>query len=296
MSTVLDVAIGLVVVYSLFAVVCSAINELLAGLYGMRSEMLKRGLGALLQGSKAADVLQHELITGLNAGSSLSYMPAHVFVSALLDRLTHGSASDGTGADGLARLRAQLAGDPWASRVLLPQLDDTVADVKDARARLERWFDDAMTRLSGQYKRHTQRNIILIALTVCGVCNVDSFAIARSLYRDAPQRATLVAAADRVRQTPYASARSNDPAADPELRRAVGDLNKAIEEVKPLDLPLGWNAPPQGTGWISKLLGLLFSVVAVSLGAPFWFDLMNKVANLRAAGAQPPRSDAQSKP
>ena len=32
------------------------------------------------------------------------------------------------------------------------------------------------------------------------------------------------------------------------------------------------------------IVGWLFTIAAVSLGAPFWFDLLGKVARLRAAG------------
>lgn len=36
-----------------------------------------------------------------------------------------------------------------------------------------------------------------------------------------------------------------------------------------------------------KLLGLLLTALAISLGAPFWFDLLNKVISIRAAGRSP---------
>lgn len=35
------------------------------------------------------------------------------------------------------------------------------------------------------------------------------------------------------------------------------------------------------------LLGFLITALAISLGAPFWFDLLNKFVNLRASGAKP---------
>jgi hypothetical protein len=36
-----------------------------------------------------------------------------------------------------------------------------------------------------------------------------------------------------------------------------------------------------------KLLGLILTAIAVSLGAPFWFDLLNKIINIRSAGRAP---------
>jgi hypothetical protein len=35
------------------------------------------------------------------------------------------------------------------------------------------------------------------------------------------------------------------------------------------------------------ILGWLITAFAVSLGAPFWFDLLNKFVNIRASGKAP---------
>ena len=45
--------------------------------------------------------------------------------------------------------------------------------------------------------------------------------------------------------------------------------------------------PETEQDWGLKLLGLLITVGAISQGAPFWFDVLNKVTNLRAGGAPP---------
>jgi hypothetical protein len=51
--------------------------------------------------------------------------------------------------------------------------------------------------------------------------------------------------------------------------------------------------PASPQGWRLKLLGLLITIAAISQGAPFWFDLLNRVTNLRAAGRPPePRNSA----
>jgi hypothetical protein len=36
-----------------------------------------------------------------------------------------------------------------------------------------------------------------------------------------------------------------------------------------------------------KIIGLLITTIAVSFGAPFWFELLNKLVNLRMAGRNP---------
>ncbi len=48
----------------------------------------------------------------------------------------------------------------------------------------------------------------------------------------------------------------------------------------------------RGFAWagILKLLGWALSVIALCLGAPFWFDVLRGIVNVRAAGSPPPSS------
>ena len=41
---------------------------------------------------------------------------------------------------------------------------------------------------------------------------------------------------------------------------------------------------------LSKLVGLTLTAVAISFGAPFWFDTLSKLGRLRSGGAPPPAS------
>ena len=72
-------------------------------------------------------------------------------------------------------------------------------------------------------------------------------------------------------------------------------------------LPIGWNcqvktadgstdywtcakqAVPKLT--LVQILGWLLTAAALTLGAPFWFDLLNQFINLRGAGSKPARED-----
>jgi len=45
--------------------------------------------------------------------------------------------------------------------------------------------------------------------------------------------------------------------------------------------------PPFGFEWFLKFLGIALTALAISQGAPFWFDLLQKVVNLRLAGDAP---------
>jgi hypothetical protein len=43
---------------------------------------------------------------------------------------------------------------------------------------------------------------------------------------------------------------------------------------------------------LSKLIGLSLTAVAITFGAPFWFDLLSKLGRLRNSGAPPPTTDS----
>ncbi|MBK7407801.1 MAG: hypothetical protein IPJ40_06805 [Saprospirales bacterium] len=37
-------------------------------------------------------------------------------------------------------------------------------------------------------------------------------------------------------------------------------------------------------GWLHKAFGWLVTAIAISLGAPFWFDMLRKMVNIRSSG------------
>jgi hypothetical protein len=70
-------------------------------------------------------------------------------------------------------------------------------------------------------------------------------------------------------------------------------------------LPIGWNSPQKQvtpgssgtkllTAILVKILGWLLTAAALTLGAPFWFDLLQKFVNIRGAGGKPRREDQKA--
>jgi hypothetical protein len=72
----------------------------------------------------------------------------------------------------------------------------------------------------------------------------------------------------------------------------VDRVENALNAINAIGYEIGWakwwaSGPHSLTDWVSKLAGLLITTIAVSMGAPFWFELLNKVVNLRTAGKKP---------
>jgi hypothetical protein len=178
-------------------------------------------------------------------------------------------------------------------------------DVDQWRSEVERWYDDKMERLSGWYKRRTKGLLFAFGLVVALVLNADSVAIGTALYKDATLRSSVTAQAQKVVTD------SPDCKNDPDTKdNPVACVIRLVDQVKGLDVPLGWptwpnkwrswyvgglyatdaRVPHAGGQWWLKIAGILLTGLALSLGAPFWFDLLNKVTNFRSTGTPPPKS------
>jgi hypothetical protein len=290
-AAILDVAIGLVLIYLTLGLVCTAISEVINSLLSLRANNLRDALENLL-GSKetAAAFYDRPLIRTLRREGSLpSYIPTWVFSRALVDQALGGPSAP----QSVDALRDRLR-DPTASGLpalqrdaLLSVLDESVTTLDDARAAIGWWFDDAMERASGWYRRRIQGWTLLASACLVVLLDVDTLEIAQATWTNDELRASLVQRAERVHEESALGGR--------QIRMQAEDIAREIQELRDGHMPLGWtNADlrrlfPEGnpTGaalaWIGKLAGLLASAFAVSLGAPFWFDLLNRLTKARTA-------------
>jgi hypothetical protein len=298
-SVILDIAIGLIFVYLLLSLVCSAAKELLESLMRHRASDLERGIQDLLGPALAAGLYNHGLIKGLSkAGELPSYIPAQTFALALLDGLVPATAVAPSGASGALATPPTAAGSaPTAPpptlrgavaaiantdvrNALLSLIDAAGPDAAKVRANIEGWFNSGMDRVTGWYARRTQKIIIVLGLLITLALNVDSVQIANSLYHDSALRDSLVAAAQEYAKSPPPAAAAGTPATKP--------IANITAEISKLGLPIGWPDPQWNPdawqlGLLRKIFGLLLTTLAISLGAPFWFDLLGRVINVRAS-------------
>ena len=303
-SHILEIAIGLVFVYLFLSVVCSAVSELIARALKWRARDLERGIRNLLADPlKADEFFRHPLVKGLGekpeegkkfnrvrglmggpAGKP-SYIRSRTFALALLD--TVAPADPGADSkvfkdvrDGVAKLT-----NSEMRRALLALVDEASGDLKKALENVENWFNEAMDRVSGWYKRKAQLTVLLLALAVTVALNVDTVMIVNGLSQDSVLRAAVVARAEEIAKKPLT--------AGPDTSLTLAEELDA--QVQQLQLPIGWSSkhgdprglPVDSFAWAGKIVGLLLTTMAVSLGAPFWFDVLNRFTNLRGTGKQP---------
>lgn len=311
-SEVLDVVVGLVFVYLLLSIICTAAQEMIAALFSLRARNLAKGIANLLADKriKGLDELfyDHPLIKSLYRGSKKpSYIPSGTFALAFLDGI---APAKGDGAAIMPAIKAAVGGLPGDSelrRLLLVLLQQAGDDFAKFRASIETWFNDAMTRVSGWYKRTSQVIILILALLATGITNADTLQIVKNLTADPALRAAIVAHAQEfAKQQPGSAAHQPEKKPEPNAPSSAGEgsgpasvqppaitgdpkdtMTQAIGNLQQLGIPLGWQARPKKEEWGNKIIGLLLTVFAVSLGAPFWFDILNRVTKIRSTGAVP---------
>jgi hypothetical protein len=161
---------------------------------------------------------------------------------------------------------------------------------------MEGWFDDAMDRVSGWYKRKTQLWTIIIAAVLIILSNADTIQIARRLWTDPVLRGKVVAEAQNRAKKPPPTVEYPDKDEPTEPKVTEGNSVSAQEQ-QILAQVIGWQGNPRDDSflvWLARLLGWFLTILAVSLGAPFWFDMLNKFINIRSAGKSP--DEAAKKP
>jgi hypothetical protein len=295
---ILDVAIGICFIYLLLGLICSTVSEMISGWLRTRARFLDQGIGRLLGNDALKRALyDHPLIRTLaesDGAARPSYIPAERFITALTDVLT----GPGKSPSDMTALKQGLAaaGNEQLNAALTALLNHPGLDAAAARARLEKWFDDGMDRVSGWYKRNAQRNALILACVITVMLNADTVHIARTLWTSPTVRAALVEEAKvRAERAPPEYPNPQVPAASVPANvsmQALTDQEQAL-----LGEVTGWTGEqlPRGGnifGWLwfilrSHLLGWIFTAIAVSLGAPFWFDTLNRFINLRSAGRAP---------
>jgi hypothetical protein len=202
--------------------------------------------------------------------------------------------------------------------ITLKQAEDTAkVTLTHAQDNIEKYYDQAMDRVSGWYKRRAQVIVIVLAVLVTGLLNADTITIGKQLGADPVLRTKVADAATLFLQQNQEQLAASAPVTttvpvvasttNTETTNAISttvvvttplsastamtpsmEISQTLATLTNLGLPLGWTELPATTeGWLYKLAGLFITIVAVSLGAPFWFELLNKLVNMRMSGAKP---------
>ena len=194
--------------------------------------------------------------------------------------------------------------------------NEAEADVDKFKELLEQWFEQMMMRSTGWYKRYTQLILFGIGIGISVAFNVDTLKIAKNLQENPELRQQIVNRADafvknhpnlkveletnkknidsltsitavskdslkEVAETRYVALQALSDSLTKQASELVMNDIQSSQEI----LAIGWKGGFCKNFTLASLLGWLISALAISMGAPFWFDLLNKVMKLRSAVA-----------
>ncbi|MEO6549037.1 MAG: hypothetical protein ABIN94_13605 [Ferruginibacter sp.] len=178
------------------------------------------------------------------------------------------------------------------------------------RERLENWYDTNADRLTGTLKRKKVLPSTFILGTIITIAlNADTIEISKYLYtnKDAAKQlaATAMSTYNKIEAANTAMIEKNttDPKTVEALNQQANQIKQYIDSVQALNLPIGWKNRPvtdSKSFWnyffdIAHIGGWVATILAICMGSPFWFDLLNKIANVRGVGPKPPVAENTGK-
>jgi hypothetical protein len=153
------------------------------------------------------------------------------------------------------------------------------------------WFNNSMDSLTNIFKVRAQVYLFFISTLVILFFNINALVIAQTLWTQPTVRSSIVEAAQAASVDPTTVTTEDDERSPVEFFE---------DELATLGLPIGWTeqeleaanlgfVPSQVTdsnreipSTFVNFFGWILTVGAAMFGAPFWYDILNKIVNLRA--------------
>jgi hypothetical protein len=283
-SQVLEVAVGLIFVYYVLGSIISYVTQMILESAETRGAALESHLKRIA-GSKTVDLVNLPQLKSLQPirykswwgvfgakteAKKLEKVPVTTLVDAFFD-LTGLAGRPQINPDELIAIVNKLP-ESEGKQAMIKWIQQGVTNINELRGRSNDYFAGILNQASATFKANARSIVIILsAILVIGL-GTDSIQIAKDLWNNAEMRAVAAAQATMIAQQEDANAQ---------------DLNQIIENLSESNIRFAWwhlqDTFPQnsGTPWITfivfKLVGLSLSVVAVSQGSSFWYDILKKL-------------------
>lgn len=308
-STILEVIIGLVFLYLIFSLLATFVNEIISTFFKLRANHLKNSIKHMLdndteEGKKLfKEFYDHPLIQSFvkKKGKGFpSYIDPKKFAKVIID--IYEKSKDEKTQDDIKSIIENLPNSNYLKH-LLDNYNKGVQKIEDLEKSIEEWFNSVMERTSGWYNRNIKKLTLLTALIIAIAFNFDTIHVFQRLSKDSNARTQLVMHAENSidKYARYVEKDTLNIESDSllvekmdslknEINNIIGEEISSAEQMAGLGWEKGECKTTLKTCWSSafliKLLGWILTAMAISLGAPFWFDLLDKIMKLRGTGKQ----------
>lgn len=294
---ILTVVLGVIFVLLMLSLFATSVMELIAAALRLRGRNLRLALRNLLIDEKGggSGVFEAFIVNPLYKQLSFkygkgSYNPPSYIDSDSFRRILFDIILGEDGMETQLKSKIDQLKNEELKRILKQLIREADGKIDVFKRSIEDWYNSVMDRASGYYKRMTQKILIVVGLVIAVVLNADTLALYRSLETNPDALDKLVIAAEVVARNESADNLVRTDLEYEEALQQLRDIRGRVDEIRS-PLGMGWQNVDLSTmtpaKWVVKGLGWIITAISISLGAPFWFDLLKKIVNLRSAGNKP---------
>jgi hypothetical protein len=258
-------------------------------------------------------------------GTLPSYISSNRFWDIIFQHITKGANGKIKIEDLEAQVKESLPEGDFKDTILL-YIKKADGKLETLQNLLNQWYEECMDGISGWYKRRTQTFLLALGFGVAAIFNANTIKIYEVLNSDDKTRAAIVKMAEESvsKETVFRNVNPINLKDSARLDSAMKEYKATLDTLRQQYaasanlLGLGWtcDCPPGGfwkdtsstqtnrnnalfncpknknqsvtfTDWIWVISGWLITALAISLGAPFWFDLLKLLINIRNSGKVP---------
>lgn len=297
LSPYIDTAISVLFILFLMSLVASFLNEAWVARFNYRGRFLRKMLNKVLSDSSnsdfTADLYKHPLISALYEKRKKLpvYIPTRFFSRALIETIaTHLDNQSITfeqeketlevfpvlqsSPEGLFEKYGESVQKMRHSplKILLHSFLTNASNKTELLKESEAWFEAYMTQGSFWYKAKMQVRLFIISISLAVFTHFDIIDTTITIFKDDILR-------EKLKNTAILYAEQNDG--------EYGDIDQLITQVDNIDLPLGWHKQELKDLNFLNVVGWFLAAILISFGAPFWFDLLGKIVNVRKISSAP---------
>lgn len=316
---ILSLVVSVIFIILLFSILASSVQEILSNWLSLRGAILMRAIHNLFEGPEMKK-LYASWVQSSDFGFLLKQSSQNIFGRffdnlAKQVRLILGveipvpKGIDKNRKDRLELPPSYISSDAFLLMLENINLDDSFLEKMDdsflkkllirvknvqhkpeeLKVEFDKWYTEIMGRVTEAYKRHTQLMVFFIGLTLAVVFNANMITLFKGLYKAPEEKSEIynmamnyVAQNDTLQIQPVVTDTSQANSALPKFDSVIFVPVKDLLQFKSLGLKDPKDTSVYTMAGIRKnIVGWFFMAIAISFGAPFWFDLLKKIINYK---------------
>lgn len=283
-SQVLEVAIGLIVIYYILGSVVSLVTQWINDFFESRGRALEQYLIRLVGDKKIEDLKNlpqiqvlrpiryknvFSVFRSVTEPKMIEKIPLETLVDSFFD-ISGLTAKKEMSLLELAEVIDKLP-DSEGKKAFINWINQGVTNIEELRTRTTAYFSGMLEQAAETFRARARSFVIILSIGITLLLGTDTIQLAQALWKNAELRTIAVTQADVV------VVEGGTPA----------DLSKLLNDLSKFSIKIGWwetQQFPQSSNvmdWASfiflKVLGLGITAAAVSQGSSFWYDLLKKL-------------------